>query len=87
MGGIPASGDLAHIAAGDGGVWILDKAAGTATPIDPQTDTPLDPIRIGPSPSGIAVGLGRGSPACRTAGTTCSKDLARNTPPPSERTE
>ena len=50
-------GDLTEIAAGDGGVWVLDRSAGTITRID-GADAPADPIRVGPSPSSIAVGLG-----------------------------
>lgn len=50
-------GDLTDIAGGDAGVWILDRSAGTITRID-CADAPSDPVRVGPTPSSIAVGLG-----------------------------
>ena len=46
------------IAAGDGGVWVLDPDAGTATPIDPSSNEAGAPIQVGPAPTNIAVGLG-----------------------------
>jgi streptogramin lyase len=52
------SGNPSSIAAGDGGVWVLDAVAGTVTQLDPSTTTAQAPIRVGPSPSSIAVGLG-----------------------------
>ena len=37
---------------------MLDPNAGTATPIDPSSNSAGAPIGLGPDPSGIAVGLG-----------------------------
>lgn len=44
--------------AGDGGISVLDAAAGTATELDPLTNEPGSIIGLGPAPSAIAVGLG-----------------------------
>ena len=55
---IPLPGNLKDIAAGDGGVWVLDQVAGTATQIDPDTNSPDAPVGLGPDPTAIAVGLG-----------------------------
>jgi Protein kinase domain/PQQ-like domain len=54
---LPVPGDLTDIAAGDAGVWVLDRSAGTVTRID-GTGGPADPIRVGPTPSSMAIGLG-----------------------------
>ncbi|HET9249197.1 MAG TPA: protein kinase [Actinomycetota bacterium] len=55
---IPVNGNLKGIAAGDGGIWVLDETAGTATQIDSETGSVHPPVGLGPAPSAIAVGLG-----------------------------
>lgn len=49
---------LDDVAGDDRGVWIVDRSAGTVTPIDADEDSPGAPIEVGEDPSDIAVGLG-----------------------------
>jgi streptogramin lyase len=43
---------------GGGRLWVLDRSAGTATPIHARAGSVGQQIRIGSDPTGIAFGLG-----------------------------
>src|SRR5205807_10261160 len=55
---ITLPGGADSIAGGEGGVWVVDRAAGSVIRIDPSSGSIGSPIRVGRLPSGIATGAG-----------------------------
>jgi virginiamycin B lyase len=56
---MPLNGNVDEIAAGEGGVWVLDSSAGTVIHLDPRSlDAVGNTIRVGTRPASIATGLG-----------------------------
>jgi YVTN family beta-propeller protein len=46
------------LAASDGTVWVADKRGARVIPVDEETSTAGEPIRVGPNPDSVAVGFG-----------------------------
>jgi YVTN family beta-propeller protein len=51
-------GYAARIGVGEGGLWVTDAANGTVSRIDETTNQVEAPIRVGDTPTAVAVGLG-----------------------------
>jgi serine/threonine-protein kinase len=51
-------GYAARIGFGEGGLWVTDAANGTVSRIDETTNQVEAPIRVGDTPTAVAVGLG-----------------------------
>jgi DNA-binding beta-propeller fold protein YncE len=52
------SGDPVDITAGDGSIWVTDAVNGSVSRIAETTNQADEPIRVGDTPTAIAVGLG-----------------------------
>jgi DNA-binding beta-propeller fold protein YncE len=69
--------DPGGIAAGEGSVWITNRASGTVTTIDPKSLTPGGkPIAVGDEPADIALGDGAAWVANTADGTVTRIDAA-----------
>jgi hypothetical protein len=66
------------IAAGDGGVWLVDQAEDRLVRIDPSTRDITARIRVGDAPVAVAVGAGSVWVANRADGTVSRVDPERN---------
>ena len=54
---IPVSGSVDQVVAGGDSLWILDRQAGAVTVIDATTGAIRGPVRVGDSPTDMALGL------------------------------
>jgi YVTN family beta-propeller protein len=68
----------AALAAGERGIWLVDKSAGRLVRIDPKTRQITARIRVGHGPRAVAVGFGSVWVANGADGTVSRIDPARN---------
>jgi serine/threonine-protein kinase len=68
----------AALAAGEGGIWLVDRPAGRLVRIDPQTREITARIRVGHGPRAVAVGFGSVWVANSADGTVTRIDPRRN---------
>jgi hypothetical protein len=67
------------LAAGRGGVWLVDKARDAVVKVDPSSDRRVTSVDVGDAPSAIAVGADAVWVANRDDGTVSRIDPSRNT--------